>query len=253
MNQPRISHLCPLAGALVLLLAGCGAYSAGHRSPSPAASTGAFAQPSAEGTGPEPPLQPSTGGVSLSVASLPVGDGGSNPTPDGQAVCIDVSWLGKLRPSVTLTVTNVVVDGPFTPVDLSTAGCTADDGPPCVGLRLTAADNDGTTCAAGVKWTGVRGTEAAVELAGLLSCPGLDPACQQARDRLESMARASGPDSFDFDLPPDTSSPSSPVGTSPTAPASSNPASPASPNPTPPANPNPTATSTAPPAGPSSP
>jgi hypothetical protein len=232
LSRQRTLRFSLIAVALVLL-AGCGGQTTSHgATPTSAgttptsASTSSVSEPSTEGTGPESPLQPSSGAVSLSVPALPIGDGGSNPTNEN--VCIDVNWLGELGPMVTLTVTNIVIDGPFTPVDLVTAGCTGDDGPPCVGLRLTAANNDGITCAAGVVWTGVRPTrDPSLELAGELSCQHLDSAaCQQIRNGLEAKARASGPISFDFNLPPDTGSPSPTGPSSPPTAATSSPSSP---------------------------
>ena len=208
MRVHQTLHFSPVAGALMLLLAGCGGQATSHGPTPTSARTSPVTEPSAEGTGPESPLQPSSGGVSLSVPTLPIGDGSSSPT--NEDVCIDVKWLGVLRPMVMLTVTGIVIDGPFTTVAPAVAGCTGDDGPPCVGLRLTATDNARVTCAAGVEWTGGRPTrEPSLELAGELSCPHLDSAaCQQARNDLEAKARASGPVSFDYNLPPATGSPS---------------------------------------------
>lgn len=225
LSRFQILHFGPVTAALALLVAGCAGHATAHARAPTSVSTGPVTQPLTEGTGPESPLQSSTGGVSVSVAALPIGDNGSSPT--NEVVCVDVQWLGegKLRPAVTLTVTSVVINGPFTPVDLATAGCMAEDGPPCIGLRITAADS-GTKCAVGVKWTGIRATVASLELAGELSCPALNSAtCQQVRDSLESKARDSGPVSFDFNLPPDTASPSSPGTSSPTSTDTSSPPS----------------------------
>jgi hypothetical protein len=229
-------HFSPVAGALVLLLAGCGAQATSHGPTATSARTSPDTEPSTEGSGPESPLQPSGGGVSLSVPTLPIGDGGSTPT--NEDVCIDVKWLGlgMLPPMVTLTVTDIVIDGPFRTVGLAAAGCTGDDGPPCVGLRLTATDNAGVTCAAGVAWTGGRPTKApSVELAGELSCPHLDSAaCQQIRNDLEAKARASRPVNFEYNLPAATGSssatgPSSPPATDTSSPSPSGTSSPSSP------------------------
>lgn len=222
MSVHQTLHFSPVAGALVLLLlAGCGGQVTSHGPAPTSARTSPVTEPSTEGSGPESPLQPSGGGVSLSVPALPIGDGGSSPT--NEDVCIDVKWLGVLRPMVTLTVTDIVIDGPFTTVDLAAAGCTGDDGPPCVGLRFTAADNAGVTCAAGVAWTGGRPTKGpSLELAGELSCPHLDSAaCLQARNDLEAKARASGPVSFDYNLPPATGTPSTTGPSSPPTPDTS--------------------------------
>lgn len=222
-----------VADALVfLLLTGCnGATTASHgpittsagNSPGTGPATEVAGTPSAEGTGMESPQHPTSGGVSLSVPALPIGpgDGGGNVTP--QDVCVDLKWLGTLRPMVVLTVTNVVINGPFDPVSLVKAGCTGDDGPACVGLRLTAADNGGMPCAVGLAGPKVRVTQASVELAGELSCPGLDSAtCQHVHSGLEAQAQAKGFSiSFDFDIPPPTSSTSPPPTSSTSPPASS--------------------------------
>ena len=150
----RILRFSLVVGALVLLLAGCGSHSTANGSRSNSPSTGPITEPSTEGTtGLESPQSPGNPGVSVSVAALPIGSGDSQPTPDGQDVCVDVLWLGTLRGTVTLKVTSVIVrpHPPFMTVDVATAGCTTDDGPPCAGLRLTAADNGGgKTCAVGI-------------------------------------------------------------------------------------------------------
>jgi hypothetical protein len=223
LSRHQIVRFSPAAGALILLLlAGCGGLTTSH-GPTPTSTSNSSAAepatesagtPSAEGTGTESPLPPTGGGVSLSVATLPIGSGDGPGNVTDEDVCVDLRWLGNLRPMVVLTVTNVVIDGPFRPVDLATAGCTGDDGPPCVGLRLTDADNGGMPCAVGLAWTGVRATTASLELGGELSCPGLDSAtCQQVRSGLEAEAQAKGSSiPFDFNVPPPTS-PNSPTPT----------------------------------------
>jgi hypothetical protein len=147
---------------------------------------------------------------------------GGGPTNNDQDACIDVSWLGTVLAPVTVTVTSVVVvDGPFVPVDATAAGCTSDDGPPCVGLTITAASDSSTQCAAGLKWTGERALNGgSVELTGILSCHGLGPAaCQQVLNKVKSDALANGPVQFDFPVPPvtDTTSPPATDTTSPPA------------------------------------
>jgi hypothetical protein len=214
VSQGQILRYSPAAGILVLLVSCGGQTTSSGPAPSLAgktptsASTTPFTGLSTEGTGRESPLRQSSGPISLSVPTLPIGDGGSNPT--NEDVCVDIKWLGKLRSMVTLTVTGIVIDGPFMAVDPATAGCTGDDGAPCVGLRLTAANNDGITCAAGIEWTGGRPTKnPTIGLAGVLTCQNSDSAaCQQVRNDLEAMTRASRPVSFDYNLPPATASPS---------------------------------------------
>lgn len=220
----KLSRLGPLVGVAVLvLLAGCGkhasvsdAANSAPRSGSSASGTGtdgqgawSTASPRPEGTGPESPLPRSKGEVSVSVAALPIGPAGSRPTNNDQAECLNVSWLGTLRSPVTITVTGVVVvAGPFVPADPAAAGCTADDGRPCVGMTITAA-SDSTPCAAGLKWTGEPALNGgSVELAGTLSCHGLGPAaCRQVLEKVKSDTRTNGPIGFDFPVNNTTSPP----------------------------------------------
>jgi hypothetical protein len=227
LTRLHILRFSTVAGILALLLAGCGGHPAAHRAGASSSSTGVLAAPATEGTGPESPLAAGSGGVAISVPSLPVGDGGSQPADDGQHVCVTVAWLGTLHSPATLTVTAVVVvNGPFRPAEAAAAGCTEDDGPPCAGLRVSAADNGGhTTCAAGVTWTGGRAVDrGSVELAGELTCQDLSLAsCQQVRDGLQDQARARGPDGFDFPVPPAGTSSPPPPSTSSPAPASTTP------------------------------
>ena len=212
LSQLRILRFSLVAGALVLLLAGCGLHSTASAPRSSSPSTGPITEPSTEGTtGLESPQSPSNPGVSVSVATLPVGPGGSQATPDGQHVCVDVQWLGTLPGTVILKVTSVIPrpDPPFMTVDVAVAGCTRDDGPPCAGLRLTAADK-GRTCAVGIgERTGGREGGGSVELAGELGCQ--DPGsaiCQQTRASLTAKARSDGSSAgFDFPIPPPDTSP----------------------------------------------
>jgi hypothetical protein len=123
-------------------------------------------------------------------------------------VCVDVSWLGKLPGTITVTVTGVTPAPArtFMIIDLAAAGCTAGDGPPCAGLTFTAADNDdGTSCAVGIgEQPGGTADEGTVALVGRLGCP--DPGsaiCQQTKASLDAQSASA---SFDLQ-PPDTSSP----------------------------------------------
>jgi cell division septation protein DedD len=144
---------------------------------------------------------------------------GTEFTNNDQYACVDVSWLGTLRAPVTVTVTGVVVvEGPFEPVDMATAGCSAN-APPCAGLTITAASDSGTQCIAAVRSTGRALNGGSVELAGSLSCHGLGPAaCQQVVGKVKSDVLANGPVQFDFPVPPVTDT-TSPPGTDTTSPA----------------------------------
>jgi hypothetical protein len=237
VSRHQISRFSPVAGVLlVLLLVGCNGTTTSH-GPTPTSTSNSLATestgtPSPEGTGTESPLSPGNDGISLSVPGAPTGQGSGPGHVTDQDVCVSAKWLGVLRPLTMLTVTNIVVNGPFRPVDLATAGCTGDDGPPCVGLRLTAADNGGKTCAVGLAWTRVRATTASLELAGELNCPHLDSAaCQQVRRNLEAQARAAGALHFDFNIPPPTSSTSPPPTSSTSPPATSSTSPPATASP----------------------
>jgi hypothetical protein len=205
VSQLRILHFSFVAGVLALLLAGCGSHSTADVPPPSSPGTSPATQPSTEGTGLESPQAPGHPGVSVVTASLPVG--GHSSSGDS-TVCVDVSWLGKLPSTITVTVTSVTPnpDPPFRTIDLAAAGCTADDGPPCAGLTFTAADNDGgTSCAVGIgEQPGGTADQGTVALVGKLGCPDPDSAiCQQTMASLDA-SRASA--SFDLQ-PPDTSSP----------------------------------------------
>jgi hypothetical protein len=192
-------------------------------------------QPSAEGSGPESPRQKSSGAVSLTVATLPVGAVG---TLTDKNVCVDVNWLGNLRPQVTLKLTSVTIDGPFTTGDAAAAGCTEADGPSCAGLQLTDADNGaGLTCATGAQWTGVAPkNNPSLVLSGELDCAPSDAAaCEQTRSDLQARSGEVGPATLNYDLPPDTSSPA-PGG--PSAPATADTSSPSAPGPSSPSAPS---------------
>ena len=247
-STSRVSLLA-IAAAL-LLLAGCGTHASlsdvssgpGAVSSSPGAghhgqSALSTAAPRPEGTGPESPLPRTKGGVSLSVAALPIGGSsvGTEFTNNDQYACVVVSWLGTLRAPVTVTVTGVVVvQGPFEPVDVATAGCSAD-APPCAGLTITAASDSGTQCIAAVRSTG-RAPSGSVELAGSLSCHRLGPAaCQQVANKVKSDVLANGPVQFDFPVPPVTDT-TSPPATDTTSPPATDTTSPATDTTSPPAS-----------------
>ena len=181
----------------------------------------------------------SKGGVSVSVAALPIGGPVDTEfTNNNQYACVDVSWLGTLRAPVTITATGVaVVEGPFEPVDVATAGCSAN-APPCVGLTITAASDSSTQCIAAVRWTGERALNGgSVELAGSLSCHGLGPAaCQQVVNKVKSDVLANGPVQFDFPVPPVTDTTSPPATDTTSPPASDTTSPPASDTTSPPAS-----------------
>lgn len=210
MNVPRMARLGPLLGLLVLLLVACGkdATVTGSNSTAPnstAPTSDLTASPRAEGTGLESPQPRANGGVSVSVAPLPIGDGSIVGTNNnGNDECINVAWLGQLPPGVVLKVTSVeVVDGPFTAVDVATAGCPGSASPACVGFQLRAANNGTGSCSAGVEWTGTPATEGSLKLVGELSCPQADSAkCQHIGVDVQNSAQGQSPISFDFEVPP---------------------------------------------------
>lgn len=205
LSQLRILSYSLVAGVLAVLLAGCGSHSTANSPPSNSPGTSPVTEPSTEGTGLESPQTPGHPGVSVSFASLPVG--GTSSSSDS-TVCVDVSWLGKLPGTITVTVTGVTPAPArtFMTIDLAAAGCTAGDGPPCAGLTFTAADNDGgTSCAVGIgEQPGGTADEGTVALVGKLGCP--DPGsaiCQQTKASLDAQSATA---SFELQ-PPDTSSP----------------------------------------------
>jgi hypothetical protein len=205
LNQLRILRFSFVAGVLAVLLAGCGPHSTADAPPPNSSATSPVTQPSTEGTGPEAPQTPGHPGVSVQTASLPVGGASSS---DDSTVCVDVSWLGKLPDSVTVTVISASPDPdpPFMTIDMAAAGCTADDGPPCAKHTFTAADNDGgTSCAVGVgEQPGGTVDEGTVALVGQLGCPDPDAAiCQQTKASLDAQSASA---SFEL-VPPDASPP----------------------------------------------
>lgn len=218
----RILHGSTLAGVLVLLLAGCGGHAAviGTKSGSP--STGLTGSPLTEGTGPESPQSPTSGEVSISVAGLPIGDGHQEGDNNGNDECISVQWLGTIpHPGVVLTVTNVVVSGPFMTVTVATAGCPQSEGnSACIGSQFSAAnDNAGTICFAGVEYTGPPITDpdnpaiGFLGLVGELNCPNVDSAtCQRYRSKM--LEAGSSSVQIRFYAPPTGPSSAPPTGSS---------------------------------------
>jgi hypothetical protein len=254
----RILRFSPLACLLVLPLAGCSGHSAvttGTRPSTP--SVGFTATPQVEGTGPEAPQSPGNGGISVSLAGLPVGDGSVVAVNNnGNDECISVLWPGHMPSGVLLTITNAVItQGPFTVVDVTTAGCSAADEslPACAGFQLSTADNDnGSACYAGIAWTGngPQPDQGHLTLAGVLSCPGTDLAtCQTIGHQVQNSAAPPlgtsirfyfcGPGCDDYPSPPGNTNPTQ--STSPTQPTSPSSAgtSPASTGPTSPSTSSP--------------
>jgi hypothetical protein len=144
--------------------------------------------------------------VTLDVAGLPIGDGSVVATSsNGSSNCLTIAWLGQVPPGVVLTVTNVVLDGPFKVVDVDTAGCAdaSQNLPACVGDQLTADDNGGISCFVGVQWDR-SSIDGKVALVGELHCLTVDSeVCQQLRDALVGDAEGV---SFSF-TPPSTTEP----------------------------------------------
>lgn len=252
MNSPRVLRFGPLAGLLVLLLAGCGGPAASAGAHSSSASAGFTATPAVEGSGPESsnpavegsgPESPQSvangggGGVAISLAGLPIG--GTNAeaqNASGSAECVSVTWLAQMPSGVTLTVTGVVPAAPFAVTDLTSAGCAAanDAHPPCLHSQFTSTDN-GTTCLVGIQWAGTgqpQDSNGSIEFVGNLSCPKADSATCH-RIGTDILNKSGQPHSINFDFcAPDQCAPSPGPGTSPASPpgpASMSPASPASP------------------------
>lgn len=237
MGLLRILRSSALGYALVLLLVGCGAgtttsattspsSTAGFTASSTAGSTaspqpeGAGTSPQTEGTGSEPPQSSGNGGVSVSLAGLPIGDGSQVGDNQGNNECISVAWLGTINhPGVVLTVTDVGVTGQppaqFTTVDVGAAGCPQDK-PPCVGSKFTMAENNaGKVCYAGVQYTGPPlsdtspSANGALTVNGDLSCQNVDSAtCQRYRD--EVLAEGNSSVDISFTATPTTGGSSAP-------------------------------------------
>ena len=233
MGLLRILGSSALAYALVLLLVGCGAGTTTSATTSHSSTAGftaspqnegAGTSPQTEGTGSEPPQSSGNGGVSVSLAGLPIGDGSQVGDNQGNNECVSVAWLGTINhPGVVLTVTDVGVTGQppaqFTTVDPGAAGCPQDN-PPCVGSKFTMADNNaGKVCYVGVQYTGpplsdtsppANGT---LKLDGDLSCQNVDSAtCQGYRD--EVLAAGNSSVDISFTATPTTGGGSAPSGSS---------------------------------------
>jgi hypothetical protein len=257
-----------LAGACLLLLVGCGspasstdAGSASPLSDAGSASPLSTAGPSVEGTGLEPPQNPSKDARSVSLPSLPTGNANSVRGSSGRRGCFDASFLPRNPPVIpsgmVVSVTGVMVTGPFTVI--SPASCVQSSSKPaCAGLQLTT-NNSGEECVFAVllKGTGEvplnQDVKGSVSLQGGLSCPGASTtACQRYARSLQIDARATGPAPFTFEpsSPPTTgSSPPPTTGSSPppTTGSSPPPTTGSSPPPTTGSSPPPTTGSSPPP------
>jgi len=214
----RILSSSAFACAVVLLLVGCGTNPTTSTTTSNSSASGLTASPQTggtgtspqtegagnnpqtEGTGPESPQSAGNGGVSVSLAGLPIGDGSPEGDNLGNNECVRVAVLGKINhPGVELTVT-VGVTGPFTKVDSAAAGCPQDN-PPCEGTKFTIAnDSAGTNCYAGVQYTGPSLSDTSpaasgtLKLDGDVSCQNVDSTtCHKYRDEvLQSGISANG-------------------------------------------------------------
>jgi len=203
MGLLRISCSSVFACALVLLLVGCGGNPTTSTTTSNSSTSGLIASPQAngagagpqtegagtspqtEGTGPEAPQSAGNGGVSVSLASLPIGEFGQVGDTQGNNECVGAAWLSHItHAGVVVTVTDVVPkpDDLFTKLDPATAGC-PQDRPPCVGSKFTMADNDaGKVCYSGIQYKGPTLTDpntpadGTLQLAGSISCQNVDRA-----------------------------------------------------------------------------
>jgi hypothetical protein len=198
----RILRLSPLAGGLVLLLAGCGTHVpvTGTHANTPNPVTDA-STPSV-GTGPGSGQSSNNGGgggtVSISFPGLPIGNGNAQTT-NGNDECIILQWRGDIsHPGVVVNVTSVAVTGPFEVVSMAAASCT--ESPACAPSQFSSANNGGDTdCFAGVEYTGPAITDpdsppaqGSLALVGELSCPGVGPAtCQQYRHQVQAPGNSS--------------------------------------------------------------
>jgi hypothetical protein len=103
MKRPAIVRCCSLVALVTVLLAGCGS----NHKPAGTDSESTVAidtTPATEGPTTELP-QPDGGGISVSVASLPIGGNGSG---GGVQQCADVGLIGvpdRLPPDVSVSVT----------------------------------------------------------------------------------------------------------------------------------------------------
>jgi hypothetical protein len=210
LNLRRTSRSIVVVGALlpVLLLFGCGHSKVASASGLSATTTSTTppttltgAPPPTEGTGPGPTLAPSNG-VSVSVASLPIGVVGETAGPGGTDACLSVHYFGSLVSGVVLAVSRVVVDAPLRSLGADITGCpSASSSPPqpCVGDQLRVSDNGDALCYARVAWSGTPPSSGALELTGVLRCSGLDAStCQRVADGVSALADQSGPASFDL-------------------------------------------------------
>jgi hypothetical protein len=230
LNLRRTLRFTPAVGVLVpaLLLFGCGPSGAGSSTSGPAtagatttpANTQPGAPPPTEGSGPGPTLPPSNG-VSVSVASLPIGIIGETAGPTGSDACLTVHYFGNLVSGVVLAVKQAFVDAPLKSLGADTTGCpsTSSAAPqPCVGDQLRESDNGDALCYARVAWSGAPPSGGALKLAGVLLCPQLDASsCQRVAGGVSALADQSGPASFDLTQlspPSDTTSTSSTSSTS---------------------------------------
>jgi hypothetical protein len=206
LNLRRTARVTPLVGVLlpVLLLFGCGHSKAssaisGASATTTPSTTQFGAPPPTEGTGPEPTL-PRSAGVSVSVASLPIGVVGETAGPSGKDACLTVHYFGSLVSGAVLAVTRVIVGAPLRSLGSDTTGCPSDSSTqpqPCVGDQLNESDNGDALCYARVAWTGVPPGDDTLELSGVLRCSNLDSSgCRQVANSVSASAEQSGPASF---------------------------------------------------------
>ena len=186
-------HLGVVVSLLALTLAACTSSSSGAPNSKATASatlgasrsTEPGSTPPTEGTGPETPLSPgSGGGGEVALPNLPIGGDATDAT------CVDVSWLGKPIPDGDVVkVTAVHISGPFTRAKL-TPDCSSAQACDDPDFRFR---GNGSSCGVGFTYPG--GTidpngdahDGTVQLDGQLSCPAGDSsACDAAVGDIKS-------------------------------------------------------------------
>jgi hypothetical protein len=215
------------ATVLVLLLAACvhpSAPSSTSGSSSSSSTSEPTVSPSIEPTtGLESPLSPTNGPISISMASAPTGNNGT----DG--ACVRVTWLGNPIPREDIvTITSVIVETPFDFDPAATANCGT---PSCAKYQFSAANDSGQICYVGIG--NVNGpvsndgsdTEGHMRLAGRLRCPPNVSSATCQHDAVAMQRPGIGRFKFNVGVINKTSSPSSSPSESPSSPSTTTPGS----------------------------
>lgn len=229
MNLRTVRRVSSVLGLSAVLMAGCAAHGT-VTGPSGSATAASSSGLATEGTGPESPQSPGDGGgneVAVFTPGMPIGANAQSFS--GNYECVIVQWKGTIgHAGVVLTVTNVVLGGPFVPAGMAAAGCPQ---PACITFRFTAGDNGDADCYTGVEYTGPPADSdspgvGSLGLDGQLTCPDVDSeTCQGYSSQVLAAGDSPVPIYF-YGVQQSDTSPTPPPATSPTPPSATSPTPP---------------------------